>query len=108
MSLPVPFRRRPPAPPPDPLGLMSCRQMPSDIELARDRAVAQATAQRQALQARFVNLGILAVYADKVIEHVQEAVTDTASRMPYERERVDGVAKTTAILINQWLNELGQ
>lgn len=97
---------RPPVPPPDALGLLSRRRLPSDIELARDRAVAQSTARRHVLEADVVNLGLLGHVATRVVESVQLNVEAAATRMPYDRDRVDSVARTVAIIVNEKLGEM--
>src|SRR5689334_9832851 len=113
------FRLRSPAPPPDPLGLMMCRRMPRDIEVARDRAIAQLVAQQQvkavqsAAQRReitehLLGLRTLGMVADTVIGDVRRKTNATAATIPYERDEVDSVPKTVAIKANELLGRYGE
>src|SRR4051812_40720605 len=109
MSLPaLPWRRRQAVPPVELRGLPLRQPVPRPIREARDWAIAESNATLDAVEVDLVNLAAAAVFATNLSALVQGNVDEIATRMPYDRDRVDSFAKAFAIGANRMVGRLAR
>lgn len=88
------------------LGLPSRYHMPADVRRERDREVGKSMARTQVVATDIRGVQYAGTVAIAAMANVSDVAERAAMRTPEERARIDSVADTVAVALNQKITEL--